>query len=660
MRKSSVLRFLFWLFLILGIIILVSGIALPFFLSSLLNEKLSEVWLRPSDADRWSKNPGEENIKITRSFRIFNYTNLDQIKQGKQPELVQLPEMSFTETAGMYNWEYVDQNGTGFGQNHAQDYLAFNFYTNLSRIQEKTVIADNANVTSFNHFMYIGLYGMTHSPPPVYMVPALYEVVNAMETEFYGMILSYTAWTKYLSNATQTQMYLASQVGEQNVAAVYGDPFYGWQSWKTLKPWVQALLDYNQTGIYNYFETIDIHFQIPGLMGLISSSSLLYGSVVSIQQDMLARYGTNSPMQIGLLQWSTGIVTLNLPLGLGRLNIPGSVVPVPSFLMMNSTFAAPPEIFYFQKVYPNLTATADYSSIAYDLLEVSYVYPRTNYHSLLNINNLATLTNMSQAMATFQFASPLQYQNIQYYLGALINTPIAGTSVIFDGYSLFLSKMTTKSLVSNTVLLRNDAYWTVPTAMVLKEFISENINCAEWVSQVNETLVSICNNPAIGWNISTPTSSLPAFQLWIKAAFKNSTSSSEYLTLSKFIPPTSLNALLFSNAPNISEVTVQALHNTSLLYGCSRFFCTYEELFFKQWSSSQVTLNLSSDLFPILQPSSTMQAWFPLKYSVPVEWFASLESFPNCYFLIIQHFSEPRRHTDVLQQLFKREQHSNS
>ena len=65
---------------------------------------------------------------------------------------------------------------------------------------------------------------------------------------------------------------------------------------------MQSLLDYNKSNQINDFEVIDMHFQKDGLIELIQPGSLLYNLTTSIQADMLSRYGTNDPTQLGIIQ----------------------------------------------------------------------------------------------------------------------------------------------------------------------------------------------------------------------------------------------------------------------------------------------------------------------------------------------------------------------
>lgn len=569
--------------------------------------------MKPDGADAWAFTPGENEIKIARSFFLFNITNSEEILNNGIGKLIEMPPASFQEYAQLKNWEYQNISGNSFGQDEAEDYVAFNSETLIKSIPNNTTdVPYDAPITMVNFLTYITFYSFTHSPIPIYMIPALYDVVGALESDFFTMILAYAAWEKHLKNFTYVDENLAP-LGF-NSSEIFLDSEYGWGQWETLRPWVQSLLDYNATKQINAFENIWMHFQVEGLIELIEEGSLLYNLVRIIQEDMIGRYGTDDKIQLGLMQWAKGTVTMDLPLGLGTLNIPNTF-PLPSFLQLNSTFTFIPEVYFLQlAVAPS--KVQDFSPLAAKLLEISNVYPRTNFQSLLNLNNLALLfANPAAAASYFGFANSQQIENIKTYLGSLIITPVPAFNVTYDGYSLFLGKLTTKSIVSNTVKLRNDAYWSVPTLLVFAKFKELKLDCIDWVgAYANAT--EICNSP-IGWTTQTP-SSWQKFQIWVKAAFKNSTSQ-EYISLSQTVPPASLQELLYSSTNNLLSFTSEAMVNTSVHFACAKQYCNYNELFHLQWSTSNITNNAPDEVYTMMPKTTTMQLWTGT-YSVPIEW----------------------------------------
>ena len=610
--KTPTLRVIFWVLLVLGISSLCAGIFIPLFFSNLVNEGLQNLWLKPDEADRWAAAPGKTGVKIVRSSIIFNITNVDEILSGGTAKLIEMPPATFQEYSNMANWEYQNQSGFSFHQDNAEDFVAFNANTSLISIPNNTTaLPYDQNITSVNFLTYEIFYKISHAPLPLYMIPALYDVVMAMENDLYFMVLAYSAWAKYLSDPVFTGAYLTSQGLDPSI--IIDDPQYGWGQWQTLRPWIECLFDYNATGLSNSFEILQMHFQQGQIQYLISNDSLLYELVQTIQADMQQRYGTNDRIQLGLKQWATASVTENLPLDLGRLSIPGSPIPIPTYLQLNTTFTYVPEIRYFQLIY-NASAYQDFSSVAATLLQISYQYPRANLRSLLVLNNLIVLFRGSpQAAASlFGFSNAQMVINTMMYLGSMMNLPVSSYGVTTDGYSLSLSRLTRRSLVNSTVHLRNDAYWAVPTLLVFANFTEENKDCLSWVGTA-----SICSS-AIGWSIFNP-SSWQVFELWVKAAFKGP-DSQEFSILSQIVPTSQLAELLYMSVDNLGSYATKAMLETSLVYNCALEFCNYEELFYMQWSSGAVTAKAPEAVYTIVPRAASMMAWLPANYLVAAEW----------------------------------------
>ena len=558
--------------------------------------------------------------------------------------MIELPQATYQEYSNYSKWNYVDENGTFYNENDPQDYVYFDSTLNLIPLpNNETEVPWASSITMPNFLTYATFYSLTHSQPPFYMLPAFFDVVTSLENDFYVTIIAYVAWSTNISNQTTTNDYLNSLgLDSENL---WNDDVFGWSNWKTLKPWVQSLLDYNKSNQINDFEVIDMHFQKDGLIELIQPGSLLYNLTTSIQADMLSRYGTNDPTQLGIIQWISGLVTYSLPLTGTILPINNPYIPLPSFLQLNSTFNTIPEFSYFQ-IAANLTKVAFSVQNGVDLMNISYSYPRTNLRSLLNLNNLAVLfTNPQYSITYFGLENINQIINLQTYLGYLIQTPVSAYNVTFDGYSLMLSKFSRKSLVSASINLRNDAYWAVPTLLVFSEFKNTSKNCVDWVGAVNSTLASTVCSSSIGWN-TTITSTWVNLEVWVKAAFKGQ-NSQEYSLLSKSIQTSDLDKLLFNNSDNseyLQQYAIDSLKTTSIHYNCKNEYCDYSELFYSQWNSSLVTLNPPDEIIGLVSSSPTMQKWLPTRYLVPIEWMIYSGNSPSTFapsFLSYDGFLNP-------------------
>ena len=114
-------------------------------------------------------------------------------------------------------------------------------------------------------------------------------------------------------------------------------------------------------------------------------------------------------------------------------------------------------------------------------------------------------------------------------------------------------------------------------------------------------------------------SSWPVFELWVKAAFKDSTSD-EFNQLSFFIAKDSLIQVLYSSSTNLQNYVNDAMAATKVNYQCKYKYCSYLELFSKQIGTAGVTLNPPNEILFLVPKSNTIQTWLPSRYLVPVEW----------------------------------------
>lgn len=212
----------------------------------------------------------------------------------------------------------------------------------------------------------------------------LHDVVQGLQNDMVPLVYSYAIWHQFLSVPGVLSAYLtALEFTQAEIAVLLNDPLYGFTTWAKLKLWVIATLQENETD--GAFDILWTHFQFPGLYTLVAPGSLLSELVQGVTADMQGRYGTSDPVALCALQWSTLGVMGNMPLDSGAV----LYSKLPTYLALNLTFSFVPEI---EAV---LLATGQkatsYMPIAESLLAPNYSYPMTNFHSLLNLNNIAEL-----------------------------------------------------------------------------------------------------------------------------------------------------------------------------------------------------------------------------------------------------------------------------
>lgn len=621
MKKEKCLNTIFWISLVLGVIFLCLGVLAPLFLATAFNEKLKDLWLKPDTYNDWGVIPGNKNVQLLRSYNLYNITNLNDVLNNSTPKLIQVPQATFQEYSSFQNWEYQNISGDSLGQNVPGDFIAYNYELNLKTTSNGTgILPPDTNITSINLVTYMTFYTLTHSPPPLYMIPALYDTFEALGRDFYITIITYTAYQKYLLDTSLTAAYMSS-LG-LNANTIIGDKYYGWNSLAKLKLWVMSLLNYNETQCSDSYELIRGRFYPSDIVQLIVPGSLLYELVETIRFDMLNRYGTDNYTELSYMQWSNGTVTNNLPLDLGELPLGSSPqIRVSSYIQINETFKLyTPEIYYLQK-FLNIDPIQNYTSLAKDLLGIEYTFPRTNEKSLFNLNNLALFFTDEEAACDRFNMSNEQYTALYTYLGALIlDVPDGSSNRGIEKYGLFISKLCQKLLHSEYLNLLNDAYWAVPTLLVYNQIMIEGKTFDAWMESLGITVdyTKDVYDTSFIWNIAN-TSDWNSFEIWVKAGFKGK-KCSEYQRLASTINPSFLDMILYNGTNSFQYYADQAMRNTSIQYSCANPYCDYMELFYMQWSTSVITLKPPNSITNIVSSSNTIQSWLPSRYIVPMEW----------------------------------------
>lgn len=253
-----------------------------------------------------------------------------------------------------------------------------------------TNISLNAPVTSINAFAYLAFIGLAKAPAPLYSMEHLYDVLMAFESDLYFLTVSRTIFSLYIDQSLFWSTYLGSLgFSPLDVGTLLADTQYGFSSYQAMKIWVQAQVDYENTGawddgafdiIQNYFGQMDKS----KLQSIIAPGSLYWELTDGIKADMLGRYGTSELRGLALVQWARTGVTGSMPLDQPPL------APPYWYQSLNSTsFDFLCEISTFLE-YTQMSAT-DYLPVADHLLAPNYTYPMTNHQSLLNRDNIGTL-----------------------------------------------------------------------------------------------------------------------------------------------------------------------------------------------------------------------------------------------------------------------------
>lgn len=379
---------------ICGIIFVILGIALPIIINEAIETGLKGSWMKASKYSHWGETPGHYDMNVTRGFTLFNVSNPNEILLGDKPRLVEIGPYPFREISQFADWEYLDEDFNPTGQvgfmQEENKYITFHYHLNLSyQYQIPTAFPLNVNVTGLNGVpatqpAYGTFYALSRASFPSYSMQHLHDVVLSLRNDMVPLVYAYSIWKQFFSAQDVLNRYL-SGVGfnAQEITLLTKDPLYGFNTWSHLKLWVISVWENNESD--GAFDILSTHFHIPGLFSIVSPGSLLSELVSGVRSDMVGRYGSSDPVYLCSLQWAELGVVANMPLDAGMVTYKG----LPTYLALNMTFNYMPEI---QGV---LLATGQkatsYLPIAESLLAPNYSYPMTNYHSLLNLNNIAEL-----------------------------------------------------------------------------------------------------------------------------------------------------------------------------------------------------------------------------------------------------------------------------
>lgn len=507
--------------------------------------------------------------------------------------------------------------------------MSYNYKLDLEHIPNNvTNISLDAPVTSINAFAYLAFVALAKAPAPLYSMEHLHDVLMAFESDLYFLTVSRTIFSLYIAQSAFWSTYLDSLgFSAQDIGVLLADPQYGFGDYLTMKIWVQAQVDYENTGAWDdgAFDIIQNHFGLMDkskLQAIIAPGSLYWELTDGIKADMLWRYGTSELRGLALVQWARTGVTGFMPLDQPPL------APPYYYQSLNGTsFDFLCEINTFLQ-YMHMSVT-DYLPVADHLLAPNYTYPMTNHQSLLNRDNIGALftfyetENYTSLLSSFGLEAYDQVLPLIEYLYQMGNLEITlpDGSEQYDGYSLALSRLVAKSLVNETVSLKMDTYWGLTTQVLLHLLSKAGESCQSIMSQgtLNPTQQnSLCTNPSVGWNSTNP-ATWRGLVLWTVAANKTSASQAfAQLTKATGLSAASLSSILYTGGLNLQGFVQQALTYIAKIY-CGGQFCTYDQLLFMQWANSTIT---NTKIVPGMNTSVTMQDWFPDHYRVPIEFFA--------------------------------------
>lgn len=556
--------------------------------------------MKPNNYATWGATPGKEDIKVVRSFKVFNITNPDEIMNGAKPIVVEAPEITHQEYSLLKNWEYLDKDEQSLGQDKSGEFIEYNYQLEVKPIPSNgTTIPLTTKLTGFNLPQFLSVYSLTHQQFPFYSLSVIYDIAIAFQDDLYDMIIAYSMYQTYFNDTILVNADLtAANFSSSDCDLLISDAKYGFADWQPLKTWVKAYFDYQNTLKFtdNAFEILENYFQIPNLSSLLTKDGLVAIKINEVLESMNVTYKTIDRVELRNLQWNSALMTKELPMGIGSVPLTKEI-PYPSFLSLNQTFSYPPEINIFLAA---VNISADYSTVADRLLNISYGYPKSNYGSILNLVNMAEFLtdastfNLPAISKNFLLTNPNQVAGLATYLYGMPVLPITYDNIKteHDGYSHSLSRWTHKALIKGIINLKNDVFWAIPAKLIFCDYQANLTTCETTIGAQNNA-AAICKNKTIGWNIDDA-STWNNLQTWIKAAVKPKGSNDYKLILdSNLVTDAQLESILENSFMSQAQDALAAI---SKHYGCPKPICTYDELLDRQWGTSEISFNLLPEL----------------------------------------------------------------
>ena len=466
----------------------------------------------------------------------------------------------------------------------------------------------------------------------LFAMEAMHDMQVSLSTTFYTSVIAYVLYNTSFSVPEISGEYL-SGIGltSQEITEIQTDTTYGWSSYESSQIWVQAYLDYQNSGSLDIgaFDVIRNYFQMPELQDLFLNNGSISWEIEKILNSTLKKYGTNDPVELACLQWSNATVSRDLPMDIGPLPNVSDNMAFPSFLSLNQSLNFIPEMYWFleNSNIPGL----DYTPYAQNLIDVQYTYPNTNFASIINIQNLAFFftelvqKNYTAVMQRFGLANPSLIAPLAAYIQSTAVLPLVtpdGLLHPLDSYSLTLSRWGQKALTLSISQLRSDLFWAVHARNLFGNYTATGTSCEHYMQTSGIAIAAAllaCTDS--GCDIAVP-ATWTSLIVWIKAASKDS-GSSEFVQIAQesMLNPSELETILFTGTPCILSDLQTMGKFIAEYYSCARTVCTYDEMVWMQWSGAVFTNNLTQLLVDAaVTPSNSIYSWLPKSYFQPFEW----------------------------------------
>lgn len=586
------------------------------YFDGLIKENLSEEMIMTEDnSDSWAYTPGHTKVDIIRDIYMFNLTNPDEVKlSGAIPAISLKGSYSYLEHDDFVARRYTHHDGSDTGQVEFRRHQWFDKYGEWDKGLSEDDLITNVNLGAAGAW-----YQLKHLPVPTVALVGLTTLIQGLDSLLPAQ--AYAQGVKKILasySLTNIVIFSSAKLTHNQTLQLFYDKTYGFEHWETLQYWVQAVLQGGMNATYQYQSGLGgtqhilqsyfgyNDFQMAELLNNLQSAVIAGADVISKSINCDTQVIYCPPHTMTVTQWvNTGVTKAG-----GLPSIAGS----------NSTIQGYPELSYFIKNnYSNTTEQYNATftlSEGFALLDYNLTtgWPSGSPYTLLDVQHMMdffVLGNMKdwQGIQTkFNLSSSVKAEVLFDYMNTLValtglqnRTDPAIYNVDNRGLA---SEASMGTLISQTLYTFNNLIGdimalTLSSAFMFAQYVmGAGITCNDVVLGAGLNPTTVCN---ANLNWTSPNNLAP----WIEARWggANSTQWNQFAAASglSYSQMGSLfNSTLLNSTLSGVDLGLQAHYSCGAsVNGTIGTRCFPHELWYRQWGSSEITLNLPPQILAL-------------------------------------------------------------
>jgi hypothetical protein len=611
--------------------IAITCFVLAFFVEGYFDGKIKEgisenLIMTEDNSETWAYTPGHSKVDIIRDYYMMNLTNPDEVKWGGAiPALQSKGKYSYLEHDDFLARRYTHYDGSDTGQ---VEFRRHQWFDKLGEWDKD--LSEDDLITTVNLGALAAWYQLKHLPPYTVGIVGLSTLIQGLDSLLPAQ--AYAQGVKKILTSyslTNIVVFSSAKLTKNQTLQLYYDSTYGFENWTSLQYWVQAVLQggSNETYVYqsglggtqhvlqSYFGLSD--FQMGEVLTNLQTAVVAVADGISRLIDCGTDVIYCPPHTMTVIQWVNAGVT--------------KAGGLPSVAGNNVTLQGYPELSYF--IQNNYDSSSPLSNVTFTIEEgfsllnytLSTGFPSGTAYTLLDVQHMLDLFTLGAVedwtgiQSKFNLSSSLQSEVLFDYINTLI--AITGLQNCTDqavynqdnrGITSEASMGTLVSQVLFTLFntLGDLMATTLSSAFMFAQYVmGAGLTCASVVTQAGLNATSVCNSQ-LTW--STPTNLAP----WIDARWGgvNSTQWNGFAAVAGLNYDQMLqlfNSATLNSTLSGVDLGLQKHYNCGAsINGTIGTRCFPYELWYRQWGSSEITLNLPPQLLALGLKNSPSLIYF--------------------------------------------------